>query len=212
MGTCDFCGVARSDLDVIDDSSDTGMSQSCFACHPDQNFIKENYMPTESELTLCTDSIPTNNVGLQSSVDRVCQHHGIPDIKIGSTIEFEGYKGCIVGGNDLGEFVVILHDASDPCLRLISPDYWVRIFNHKGDLIYSSPDLPDIVNSPPNHNQRAIECMNAIKSALTPEEFAGYCKGKSIKYIWDHLYKGEPEQQIKKAQWYLNKMGESHEK
>lgn len=35
-----------------------------------------------------------------------------------------------------------------------------------------------------------IECIDAIKAALTPEEFRGFCKGNVIKYAWRESYKG----------------------
>lgn len=35
-----------------------------------------------------------------------------------------------------------------------------------------------------------IECIDAIRSALTPNEFVGYCKGNILKYVWRERYKG----------------------
>ena len=35
-----------------------------------------------------------------------------------------------------------------------------------------------------------VECIEAIRSALTPEEFPGFCKGNAIKYIWRESPKG----------------------
>ena len=35
-----------------------------------------------------------------------------------------------------------------------------------------------------------IECIDAIKAALTREEFVGFCKGNVIKYIWRERDKG----------------------
>lgn len=63
----------------------------------------------------------------------------------------------------------------------------------------------DNVNHPPHYTQGGIECIDAIKAALTPEEFRGYCKGNAIKYIWRELHKGQDES-IAKAVWYLNKV------
>jgi hypothetical protein len=36
----------------------------------------------------------------------------------------------------------------------------------------------------------SVECIEAIRSALTPEEFRGFCKGNAIKYIWRESSKG----------------------
>lgn len=62
----------------------------------------------------------------------------------------------------------------------------------------------DFVNQPPHYRQGDVECIDAIQSALTPEEFRGYCKGNSLKYIWREKHKGQDES-LKKAIWYLNR-------
>ena len=36
----------------------------------------------------------------------------------------------------------------------------------------------------------SIECIDAIRAALTPEEFRGFCKGNVMKYIWRERHKG----------------------
>lgn len=35
-----------------------------------------------------------------------------------------------------------------------------------------------------------IECIDAIRAALSPEEYRGFCKGTMIRYIWRERYKG----------------------
>lgn len=65
--------------------------------------------------------------------------------------------------------------------------------------------MTDNVNSPAHYTRGGIECINAIKAALTPEEFRGYCKGNIIKYIWRERHKGGDES-LQKARWYLNKI------
>ena len=52
-----------------------------------------------------------------------------------------------------------------------------------------------------------VECIEAIRSALTEEEFRGYCKGNALKYVWREKHKGQDES-LKKAIWYLNKTQE----
>jgi hypothetical protein len=63
----------------------------------------------------------------------------------------------------------------------------------------------DMVNSPAHYNQGEIECIDAIKAALSEEEFRGHCKANAMKYIWREPLKGGDES-IRKAIWYLNKM------
>ena len=66
----------------------------------------------------------------------------------------------------------------------------------------------DEVNHPThyNHNKHGIECIQAIQASMSDEEFRGYLKGNSIKYLWRYNYKGKPKQDLSKAQWYLNKL------
>jgi hypothetical protein len=63
----------------------------------------------------------------------------------------------------------------------------------------------DAVNHPPHYTQGGIECINAIKAALTPEEWRGYCKGNALKYVWRERHKGGDES-LQKAAWYLARM------
>jgi len=63
----------------------------------------------------------------------------------------------------------------------------------------------DPVNNPEHYTQGTVECIEAIQSALTEEEFRGYCKGNAMKYIWREKHKGG-EESIKKAAWYLDCM------
>lgn len=63
----------------------------------------------------------------------------------------------------------------------------------------------DNVNSPLHYKQGDIECIDAIESALSTDEFRGYCKGNALKYIWREALKGEDES-LRKAIWYLNRM------
>ena len=66
-------------------------------------------------------------------------------------------------------------------------------------------EVQDNVNNPPHYKQGKIECIEAIQSALTEEEFRGYCKGNAMKYIWRERHKGGTES-IEKAAWYLDYM------
>ena len=72
--------------------------------------------------------------------------------------------------------------------------------------------LEDSVQKPPHYNQGEVECIDALRSALTPAEFRGYLKGNTMKYLWRMGLKGSPLVDVQKAQWYLNKLVEDLEK
>lgn len=63
----------------------------------------------------------------------------------------------------------------------------------------------DMVNSPPHYNQTGIECIHAI-SAATGDGFKYYLQGNIMKYLWRFDYKDKPLEDLKKAQWYLDKL------
>lgn len=65
--------------------------------------------------------------------------------------------------------------------------------------------MEDLVNSPPHYRQGGIECIDAIRAALTEEEFRGYCKGNALKYVWRERHKGGNESLLK-ADWYIAKL------
>ena len=62
---------------------------------------------------------------------------------------------------------------------------------------------PDLINAPPHYRQGDIECIDAIRAALTPEEFRGFCKGNVIKYTWRERHKAG-DADLGKAGDYLN--------
>ena len=68
----------------------------------------------------------------------------------------------------------------------------------------------DRVNKP-IHYQGTIEAIDAIESSMPLQQQMGYLKGNVMKYIirWDRKNGLED---LKKAQWYLNRMIDKQEK
>lgn len=64
----------------------------------------------------------------------------------------------------------------------------------------------DVVNSPAHYNAKGVECIEAIEASMTGTEFQGYLKGNVMKYMWRYTYKGKPVEDLKKAEWYLQKL------
>jgi hypothetical protein len=54
----------------------------------------------------------------------------------------------------------------------------------------------------PEHYKGDVECIDAIKSSMTKEQYLGYLKGNIQKYIWRYDKKNGIED-LKKAQVYL---------
>ena len=64
---------------------------------------------------------------------------------------------------------------------------------------------PDMVNSPSHYQLNGMEAIDIIKAVLTPEEYRGYLKGNTLKYIIREPYKGNPAQDVAKAEWHLER-------
>ena len=64
----------------------------------------------------------------------------------------------------------------------------------------------DMVNSPSHYTYGKVECIEAIQESMSAEAFRGYCKGAALKYLWRYERKDKSLEDLKKAQWYLNKL------
>ena len=62
--------------------------------------------------------------------------------------------------------------------------------------------MADEVHAPNHYCKGGVECIDAIKSSMTPEAFAGFCKGNVIKYVFRYENKGGV-QDLQKAGVYL---------
>jgi len=71
--------------------------------------------------------------------------------------------------------------------------------------------MGDPVNNPSHYTSGSIECIDAIKASMTKEEFCGFLKGNVQKYVWRFEKKVNPVEDLKKANWYLNKLIEEVE-
>ena len=62
----------------------------------------------------------------------------------------------------------------------------------------------------PNHYKQhyAEEVIDLLQASLTPEEFKGYCKGNMLKYRFRAGYKGDRGEDLKKSNWYQDKLKE----
>jgi len=63
----------------------------------------------------------------------------------------------------------------------------------------------DNVNNPAHYGKGSIECIDYIKQQLG-DQFGVYLLGNCHKYLHRHKYKGSALEDLKKAQWYLNKL------
>ncbi len=67
--------------------------------------------------------------------------------------------------------------------------------------------MSDMVNRPPHYNRGGIEVIDIIEAFDL-----GYLDGNAVKYILRHKFKDCSLQDLKKAQWYVNRLVANAEK
>lgn len=66
----------------------------------------------------------------------------------------------------------------------------------------------DMVNHPSHYTQGGIECIDALTAMVTPykDTVAATLAWQVVKYLWRHPFKFNPLEDLKKAQFYLNRL------
>lgn len=64
----------------------------------------------------------------------------------------------------------------------------------------------DLVNNPDHYTTWWIECLDAIQESMSIEAFNWYLKWNIQKYLRRYEKKDKPQQDLLKAQFYLNKL------
>ena len=65
---------------------------------------------------------------------------------------------------------------------------------------------PDPVNNPSHYAAEcSLECIDVMEVVLGDEGLFYFCVGNAFKYLWRYKNKGELEEDLQKAKWYLNK-------
>lgn len=65
---------------------------------------------------------------------------------------------------------------------------------------------PDMVNHPPHYETGKYDCIEVMVEAIGAESVKSFCLCNAFKYIYRCTKKHEtPDEDVKKAVWYLNK-------
>ena len=64
----------------------------------------------------------------------------------------------------------------------------------------------DLVNNPSHYTSGGIETIDYMEAKSTSEEFCGHLRLTALKYLSRTGLKDDALQDLKKAQWYLNKL------
>ena len=69
----------------------------------------------------------------------------------------------------------------------------------------------DLINEPPHYTQGTIGCIEYLKDSMNILAYVGFLEGNAKKYLHRYQYKGSRISDLKKAQYYLNKLVETYE-
>ena len=74
------------------------------------------------------------------------------------------------------------------------------------DLSYENERKHDNVHSPDHYKHGKKEPIEGIRDCMTSDEYHGSLKGNVLKYVSRYKFKGEPLEDLQKANWYLNRL------
>lgn len=71
---------------------------------------------------------------------------------------------------------------------------------------------PDVVNNPPHYKQNDMECIDEMVIMFGYPDVIAFCRCNAWKYRYRSPYKGQNDEDLKKADWYIKKADELQER
>lgn len=96
---------------------------------------------------------------------------------------FCGSGGAYVCSDDEGLFYIWCAPCGARTVKKDAEDEAREAWNRRAE----PPAAPD---DPARYSRGGIECIDAIRAALDPVEYRGFCKGSVLGYVWREKYKG----------------------
>ena len=111
---------------------------------------------------------------------------------------------CPIGSKD-GSFVCFSDWEDNP--NAIEKNYEIIFCNAESN---EDKKADDMVNHPSHYTSGGVECIDAITAALSKydDPVDSWLVGQVIKYLWRAPLKGKYDEDIHKAQFYLNRLVE----
>ena len=78
--------------------------------------------------------------------------------------------------------------------------------DYSHDVSYENERKHNNVHSPSHYMHGKKETIDVIRDCMESDEYHGYLKGNVLKYVSRYKFKGEPLEDLQKAQWYLNRL------
>ena len=205
--------------DSIDDCSECAIRNSDFTCYslydlfPEE--IEKNYEiifgnAEDTEDTKDTDEEEKMTIGEKAE-------------KIKEYCNSNNYcSNCAIKNRCNGDFITAVYEkAKNVNNNSLSNAYDIEknyeiIFGKTSETKEEKVEkkTEDMVNHPSHYTSGGVECIDAITAALSKYEDSvdSWLVGQVIKYLWRAPLKGKYEEDIKKAQFYLNRLVEKIDK
>jgi len=78
--------------------------------------------------------------------------------------------------------------------------------DYSHDVSYENERKHNNVHSPSHYMHGKKETIDVIRDCMESDEYHGYLKGNVLKYVSRYKCKGEPLEDLQKANWYLNRL------
>ena len=78
--------------------------------------------------------------------------------------------------------------------------------DYSHDVSYENKRKHTNVHSPSHYMHGKKETIDVIRDCMESDEYHGYLKGNVLKYVSRYKFKGEPLEDLEKANWYLNRL------
>lgn len=106
-----------------------------------------------------------------------------------------------------------LTTAPNSCLSIYSAsesdlDRAIELANGVGCINTTPSESVDLVNHPPHYTHGGMECIDEMILIFGKKAVMNFCLCNAWKYRKRAAYKGTPEQDMEKSDWYLNKYKE----
>lgn len=95
--------------------------------------------------------------------------------------------------------------AGEVCVEIKTPEGLYRTVELGAIALSRGMPKSDAIN-PVHYQGNGLECIDAIKAQMSREEFLGYLRGNVVKYTFRLRQKGDPVENARKANWYLDRL------
>lgn len=78
--------------------------------------------------------------------------------------------------------------------------------NERETFFTDNPTEPDNVNHPSHYKAYSLENLETIKGSMSSQEYFGFLKGNTLKYLYRYQLKGKAVEDLEKAEFYLKEL------